>query len=139
MGVAYYAMLMLYLFPKLMGHQEITKLGDRRLGPGLGGPRDPMQAPRGLVFLSGMILLRRFVGEPKWTVIWPGRAARLSLAGPNGNLDIVVTYFHTGAEVTELDRFGVHPGDVAGCNSFRKLRELLRHRLAGIFAYGVQP
>jgi len=55
MGVAYYAMLMFYLFPKLMGHQEITKPGDRRLAPGLGGPLDPMQALRGLVFLSGMI------------------------------------------------------------------------------------
>ena len=66
----------------------------------------------------------------KYQVIWPGRAAILSLRGISGSLDIVVSYFHTWGQVQELDKFGVHPSMIQYCNTFPKLREHLRNRIS---------
>ena len=73
--------------------------------------------------------LKKFVEKPKWTVIWPGRAAILSLRGPEGSLDVIVSYFHTGGQVNDLDRHGVHPDFYDYCCSFPRLRERLRTRI----------
>ncbi|CAK0903838.1 unnamed protein product, partial [Prorocentrum cordatum] len=50
--------------------------------------------------------------------------------GTDGALDIVVTYFHTGSTVTELDKVGVHPNFMEYCSTFPRLREHMRTRLA---------
>ena len=66
-----------------------------------------------------------------WRVLWPGRAARLALRGPDGALDLIVSYFHTGAEIQEADLYGV-PDDLrANCHTFSDLRALLRDRISG--------
>ncbi len=74
--------------------------------------------------------LRQFSGPHRWHIIWPGRAAILSFRGPHGSLDVVVAYFHTGWEVREMDKFGVHPQWMEYCNSFPRLREHLRNRIS---------
>ena len=57
------------------------------------------------------------------------------MRGSEGSLDVVVSYFHTGGEVQELDKFGVHPNWMEYCNSFPRLREHLRCRIGG----AIQP
>lgn len=52
------------------------------------------------------------------------------MRGAVGAVDIVVSYFHTGAEVQELDRFGVHPSWMGCCTSFPRLRGHLRDRIS---------
>lgn len=63
-------------------------------------------------------------------VIWPGRVMKLKLRGPNGSLDSIVSYFHTGARVTEHDLHGVDPSLRDHINSFPALRAHLRNRIA---------
>ena len=66
-----------------------------------------------------------------WRVLWPGRAARLALRGQEGALDLIVSYFHTGAEIQEADLYRV-PDDLrANCHTFSDIRALLRDRLSG--------
>jgi hypothetical protein len=81
----------------------------------------------------GIIIKNSFLGlfsaAPQWTIIWPGRAAMLSLRGSQGSMDIIVTYFHTGSEVTAMDKFGVLPDAYDTCNSFPRLRDHLRMRI----------
>ena len=74
--------------------------------------------------------LKKFSEPPRWHVIWSGRAAILSLRGAAGALDILVSYFHTGGIVHELDKHGVHPAWVEYCSSFPRLREHLRNRIS---------
>ena len=78
--------------------------------------------------------LEKFDKQPKWSVIWPGRAAKLSLQGLEGALDLMVAYFHTGNVVTEYDLFGVHPAARVTCTSFAALRSQLRLRLSNAVA-----
>ncbi|CAK0851716.1 unnamed protein product [Prorocentrum cordatum] len=74
--------------------------------------------------------LRQFTDSPRWKIILRGRAAVLQLRGPGGALDLVVTYFHTGAAMAQ------HDIDAAGLLHLHRaptaaeLREALRRRLA---------
>ena len=74
--------------------------------------------------------LAKFDARPMWTVIMKGRAAKFSLRGPEGSLDIVVSYFHTGAVITEHDLFDVPPAARLSCGNFPALRAHLRSRVA---------
>ena len=74
--------------------------------------------------------MARFEEPPRWSVVWPGRAAVLSLRGPEGALDIIVAYFPTGSDVNEADLCGAHVADLAEHPSFPELRAHLRSRLA---------
>lgn len=83
----------------------------------------------GLLINNGF--LANFEANPRWEVIWPGRAAKLCLKGNQGSLELLVAYFHTGNEVKEADKHGVLPSWWDRCNSFPQLRRHLRHRIAG--------
>ena len=78
--------------------------------------------------------LAHFDEKPKPTAIWPGRSGKLALRGREGALDIVVAYFHTGAEISELDLYGVHPDHAQRCTTFPALREHFRSRLGQALA-----
>ena len=78
--------------------------------------------------------LEKFDADPVWSVIWPGRAGKLSLQGPEGAIDLIVSYFHTGKEITEHDLFGLTPAARASCTSFAALRARLRIRIASSIA-----
>jgi len=58
-----------------------------------------------------------------WDVIVPGRVAILHLAGPEGNLDLVVTYFPTGTKSGD-------PDDPSQLLSLREERARLRNNMA---------
>ena len=90
----------------------------------------PSPGCAGVGIIVQLSFLAQFLAEPRWTVIWPGRAAILSLRGAAGALDIIVTCCHTGGAVTELDKSGVHPTALAYCSTFPRLREHMRMRLA---------
>ena len=94
----------------------------------------PTAAHAGVGIIAKNSFLQNFESSPSWTVIWPGRAARLSLRGPSGSLDLLVVYFHTGAEVTELDLYGAYPSHRPHCTSFPKLREHMRCRVGQAIA-----
>ena len=51
---------------------------------------------------SSSLLVSRPYDWTRWSVIWRGRAAKLSLTGPRRPLDIVAAYFRTGSVVAEL-------------------------------------
>ena len=53
--------------------------------------------------------LKNFEQPPKLVYIWRGRAAKLCLRGPAGSLDLIVTYFPSGAHAqpNELDLQGI--------------------------------
>lgn len=57
----------------------------------------------GVGVIARMDFLAKFSQEPEWKVLWLGRAAILSLRSPEGSLDVVVSYFHTGKDVSEHD------------------------------------
>ena len=44
------------------------------------------------------------MADSDWLEIEPGRAAKLSLRGPNGSLDLIVCYFPTGSDTDEHKR-----------------------------------
>lgn len=76
--------------------------------------------------------------EP-WQAIWPGRAGRLQLRGREGALDLIVSYFHTGATIQEPDLYGVPPAHLHRCTSFLALRELLRARISQYIVPATNP
>jgi exonuclease III len=76
--------------------------------------------------------LKKFSEPPAWKIIWVGRSAKLVLKGPEGNLEIIVAYFPTGAEVSDTDRYGSLPRSPG--NSFPELRQQLRLRIANNIA-----
>eukprot|EP00959_Pyramimonas_sp_CCMP1952_P236079 4933990-Pyramimonas_sp.AAC.1 len=82
----------------------------------------------------GIVLHDRFLSNftepPRWTVIWPGRAAVLSQRGRCGALDLVVAYFPTGSEVHDADLFGAVRDQLPDSPGFPDLREHLRARLS---------
>ena len=78
--------------------------------------------------------LHNFSEKPIWNPFWPGRAGKLSLRGRAGALDLLVVYYHTGAVVTELDLYGVHPDQRVHCSNFPAIRAHLRHRVAQALA-----
>ncbi len=90
----------------------------------------PTTGRAGIGIIIKDAFLKQFSEAPIWRVIWAGRAAILSLKGAVGSLDILVSYFHTGGEVRDLDKFGVHPSYMEYCNSFPRLREHLRDRIS---------
>ena len=73
--------------------------------------------------------LHRFTSV-RWEVVLPGRSAILHLAGPDGSLDLVVVYFHTGADLHPQDVLDAGLHRVARPPGAPDLREALRHRLA---------
>ena len=88
----------------------------------------PSAARAGAGIVVNLKLLNNFT-EVAWKVLWPGRAARLELAGPLGSLDLTVCYFHTGAEVQEMDRYGLSAEQAQRCHTFPALREVMRSTL----------
>ncbi len=84
----------------------------------------------GIGIIVNESFLKQFSEPPSWNIIWPGRAAILSLRGNAGSLDVVVSYFHSGAMVQDADKFGVLPEFRDYCNTFPRLREHLRSRIA---------
>ncbi len=110
-----------------------TDGGNRAWRPPIGSrawwSAGPTTGHAGVGIILRLDFLADFSEEPKWSVIWPGRVAMLSLQGPNGALDIIVSYFHTGGEVTEHDLFGVHPHFRGQCTSFPRIREHMRQRI----------
>ena len=127
---------------KLLGRADILLLnethgtdgGNKAWRPPIGtsawwsaGPT-PAHAGVGIIIRNEFI--QKFSKTPKWRILWPGRAAVLSLRGAEGWLDIVVGYFHTGGEVGDLDKYGVHPNWSEYCSTFPKLREHMRHRIS---------
>ena len=62
----------------------------------------PSTGHAGVGIIVKNVFLQRFA-EIQWETIWPGRALRLRLRGKEGALDVIVSYFHTGAMVQELD------------------------------------
>eukprot|EP00959_Pyramimonas_sp_CCMP1952_P318499 6664418-Pyramimonas_sp.AAC.1 len=58
----------------------------------------------------------------------------LRLRGPLGSLDIVVSYFHTGSDLTEHDLHGLEPHLRSSATSFPALQALLRSRIADSLA-----
>ena len=79
-------------------------------------------------------LLKKFDANPVWSTIWLGRAAKLSLQGPEGALDLVVTDFQTGSEVMEHDLYGVALAAREWCDSFGALWTHLRNWLSNAIA-----
>ena len=90
----------------------------------------PGHAGVGIVIRNSFLEL--FDPDPKFVHIWRGRAAKLCLRGPRGALDILVVYFHTGAndKLTEHDLQGVPSRSKDSIKAFPHLRSLLRERLA---------
>ena len=118
----------------LVNEAHGTDCGNKAWRPPLGTTAwwsaGPTTRHAGIGIIVKNTFLEQFVETPSWRIIWPGRAAVLSLKGVFGALDVVVSYFHTGGEVSELDKFGVHPGHMEYCNSFPRLREHLRNRIS---------
>ena len=94
----------------------------------------PTTGHAGVGVVAKDVFLQKFDRTPTWSVIWPGRAARLSLSGPEGSVDILAVYSHTGSQVTEHDLFGVADTVRPSCVSFPALRAHLRCRLANAIA-----
>ena len=78
--------------------------------------------------------LANFLPNPRFDVIWPGRAACLRLRSNRGSLDIWVVYFPTGKEVGPHELHGVRPDLHDRLRTFPALRAHLRSRLADQFA-----
>ena len=117
----------------LLSETHGTEGGNRAWTPPLGcsawWSAGPTAGTAGVGVMANNSFLQQIAHQPKWIVISPGRAAVLSLRGDDGFLDVVVTYFHTGGQLSDLDRRGVRPDSYDYCNSFPRLREHLRTRI----------
>ena len=81
----------------------------------------------GVVAQAGFI--RSFSdAEPQWAELVPGRAAVLRLRGPQGALDIAVTYFPTGSKRALEESSGDDRQE--GADSLVEQRRQMRHQLA---------
>ena len=118
----------------LIGEAHGTEGGNKAWRPPIGTEAwwsaGPTTAHAGVGIIIKKSFLKKFAEAPKWRVIWPGRAALLSLRGAEGALDILVGYFHTGGAVQDLDKFGVHPDWMEYCTTFPRLREHMRNRIS---------
>ena len=118
----------------LLGEAHGTEGGNRAWRPTVGTTAwwsaGPNTVHAGIGIFVKNAFLKQFSEPPRWTILWPGRAAVLSLKGPAGTLEVVVGYFHTGGVVQDLDQVGVHPGWVDYCSTFPRLRELMRNRIS---------
>ncbi|CAK0911309.1 unnamed protein product, partial [Prorocentrum cordatum] len=79
-------------------------------------------------------LMEQFTAPHRWWIFHHGRAAVLQLRGPLGNLDLLVTHFHTGTVYQhDIDAAGL--SDLGRTLSCTELREALRRR----FTHSISP
>ena len=88
--------------------------GDYALGhhfPGCTGwwSSGPTTGHAGVGVIVRNAFLEQFDASPVCSDVWKGRAAKLSLRGKAGALDVVVANFHTGTLITEMDLYDVRP------------------------------
>jgi len=120
------------LFSEVHGTEESNSVWHAPHGTTAWWSQGPTRGHAGLGIVVKNAFLAKFNPNPQFIHLWRGRAALLRLDGPEGSLDIVAAYFHTGSSdrLTEHDLHGLSPAERQHVHSYPASRRSLRCRIA---------